>query len=171
MIVERKNFSGQQTPSVIAAEYRGCNFSQPKPESGPVGVRLFPGDDTPRTFIECNLVNACPPPGSTLVNCNTTLRESQVEVGTETVEVGGREVEIKRYADQIFGRTNPETLEPDLKARPLEIDADPPDGSLDAKVRELVRERDRAESERVAKEAEAVEEAKDLPTRVGEVSP
>ena len=168
-VVERKNFSGQTTPSVVADEYRGCNFSQPAPATGPAGVRLFPQDDTARRFIECNLVNACPPPGSVLVNCNTTLRESRVEVGTEKVTVGDRDVEIKRYADRIHGRTDPETLKPTLKGEVLEIAAEPPEGSRDAKVLTLVRERDRAEAEHMAKEAEVVEVTKDLPTRLVEV--
>ena len=82
--VERRNFSGQATPSVIALEYRSCNFSQAAP-----GTRIFPGDNRARTFVECNLVNAIPPPGSTLTRCNTTQVYRGVEDGKTTVTVLG----------------------------------------------------------------------------------
>ena len=78
MATERENFSGQTTPHIIDTVYRNCNFSQPQPvDVGGLkqGVRLFPGNNTLRTFIECNLVNCEPPPGSVLVQCNTTVRE------------------------------------------------------------------------------------------------
>ena len=160
MTTERKNFTGQQTPKIIDGEYRNCNFSQPAPievVGKKVGVRIFPGDDTPRIFFECNLVNCQPPPGSTLTNCNTTLRESVVEVGTEDVTIDGRAVTIKRFADRIHGRTNPATLKPEYKPDVLEIQTDPPEGTRDAKIKRAVKERDDAQAEMDAKEAEAVE--------------
>ena len=73
-MISEKNFSNMD-PALIPVDdqYVRCNFSQEQPAStGPLaGVRLFPGDDTPRTFTDCNLFNCEPPPGSILVRCNT----------------------------------------------------------------------------------------------------
>lgn len=59
-MTERRNFSFEQTPSIIDTEYVDCNFTQ-----AVAHTRLFPGDDTPRTFIDCNLKNCDLGPGST----------------------------------------------------------------------------------------------------------
>ncbi|MBN2560632.1 MAG: hypothetical protein JXQ75_06855 [Phycisphaerae bacterium] len=94
-MTKHKNFAGKTTPAVIDVEYRDCNFSQRRPEERDgkkVGVRLFPGDDTPRTFIRCNLVNCEPPPGSTLVTCNTAIVEPVTDIGggKQGLQVHGR---------------------------------------------------------------------------------
>lgn len=161
-IVTGKNFSGQTTPNEVADEYRNCNFSHPAPvelAGKKIGVRLFPLDDTPRTFVECNLVNCLPPPGSVLIRCNTTLRESMVDLGTtETLIVDSKPVEIGEWGNLIYGRTNPNTLLPEYKPTPLLIPCDPPEGTKDAKILELVRARDAALEEAAAKEAEAAVE-------------
>ena len=146
MAIERKNFSGQATPSAVDTIYRECNFSQPVP-----GTQLFPGDDTPRIFIDCNLVNALPPAGSTVRRCNTTQVRRSLEVGEEVVRVGDRDATVKRYADRILGRLNPETLA--LESKQRDIPVDPPDGTRDARIAALVREK----AEQVAKEAEIAE--------------
>lgn len=153
MPIQRKNFTGQPTPKIIAGEYRNCNFSQPVP-----GTRIFPGDDTPRTFFECNLVNCIPPPGSTLIGgtgCNTTQVERKVEVGTEDIRIGEQVVKIKKYVDRKLGRLNWVTLkmEPKLKDSPV----DPPEGSKDLKLKQLADEREAATAEVAAKEAELAE--------------
>ncbi len=83
-MITSKNFSGQTTPKTIAKEYKECNFTQPqsvKVGGKMQGVRLFPGDDTPRTFIDCNMVNCEPPPGSTLTGCNTVVVERDKDIG------------------------------------------------------------------------------------------
>ncbi len=107
-MTEDKNFSGQQTPSIIDIEYRRCNFSQPAPvDTGGevyVGVRLFPGDDTPRTFIGCNLCNAEFPPGSVIEECNTTIARRNVETDVDTVTISGEPVVLQHHADYIYGR-------------------------------------------------------------------
>jgi hypothetical protein len=68
-MISRKNFVDVDPTQIpVDTEYFQCNFMRTQPdESGaqPVGHRLFPGDDTPRIFRECNLVNCEPPPNST----------------------------------------------------------------------------------------------------------
>lgn len=88
-MVSNRNFSGQATPVMAEGEYCRCNFAQPSPvwvDGRPRGVRLFAGDDRPRVFRECNLCNAEPPPGSTVVGCNTTIKE--FDVSTDAAEAG-----------------------------------------------------------------------------------
>lgn len=145
------NYSGQTSPEK-KPKYRSCNFSQPVP-----GTRLWPGDDTPRVFEECNLVNCVPPPGSTLTKCNTTQVERMVEDGTEDVTVGERTVKIKRYMDRILGRLNAKTLKLEIKS--LDVQVDPPTGSKDARIRELAKDRARLTVELAVKEADLEREA------------
>jgi hypothetical protein len=159
IVIMGKNYSGMTTPTVTALEYRNCNFSQTAPvlDKGKwVGVRLWPGDDTPRIFIECNLTNAVPPTSSTLTRCNTTLRRSQVATGTtETLVVDSKNVFIPIFADIIYGHTNPVTLKAEYKPSPLEILADPPEGTKYAELKRLVADRETARAEMEAKEAAA----------------
>ncbi len=104
------NFSNQATPSVIADEYVGSNFTQAQPVDGPggvkVGVRLFPGDDTPRTFRgSCNLTNCHPPPGSVVdPSCNTTVAERGIVSSAETVTVDGDPIVLEHHVNRIHGR-------------------------------------------------------------------
>ena len=111
-MTEKKNFSGQTTPSIVDTEYHDCNFSQKDPvDSGGgvfVGVRIFPGDDTPRKFVDCNLSNAEPPPGSTLVKCNTTLIQRRFVYATEDIVVDGVTVgTVESKEHRIHGRWTP----------------------------------------------------------------
>ena len=101
-----KNFSGKTTPSIIDTTYIECNFTNFAPigDTTKTGVRLFPGDDTSRTFIRCNLVNCETPPGSTLNKCNTTIRETRIYKDSDYVEIDGHSVEIENYVDKIYGR-------------------------------------------------------------------
>jgi len=97
-IVYNKNFSGRRTPGAafIADTYVGCNFSQPNairdPDSNkPTGVPIFPGSrNTPRQFIECNLVNCDVPPNSLVVDCNTSVHSNIRDV--EEITIRGRTV-------------------------------------------------------------------------------
>jgi len=57
------NYSHMPTPPVIEDTYTSDNFTQ-----AVANTRIFPGDDTPRTFIRCNLVNCDLPPGSTKID-------------------------------------------------------------------------------------------------------
>ena len=75
-MTKNKNFSKGTTPRIIDTEYVFCNFMQPQPtlvDGKWQGTRIFPGDDTPRTFRSCNLVNCEVPPGSTVIDCNTAI--------------------------------------------------------------------------------------------------
>lgn len=102
-VTDRKNFSGQATPSVIDTEYRNCNFAQTLPDPNlPNRVRLFPGDDTPRTFIRCNLVNCEVPPGSTVLKCNTSIVAHNMLIGTITVTVDGKSSSIDFYGNKFW---------------------------------------------------------------------
>jgi hypothetical protein len=95
-MTSNKNFSGQSTPSIIDDTYYRCNFTQPQPvfyrDGSAHGVRLFPGDDTPRSFLECNLTNCEIPPGSTVEECNTAVVSRHQAIATEEVIVDGRAV-------------------------------------------------------------------------------
>lgn len=100
---EHKNFSGQATPSIIDIEYQRCNFAQVLSDPNlPNRVRLFPGDDTPRTFFRCNLVNCEVPPGSTVVKCNTSIVASNMLIGSITVTVDGRSSSIDFYGTKFW---------------------------------------------------------------------
>lgn len=106
-MIKAKNF--QKTPIADIpkdTEYRECNFSRRNCiDVGGVkkGVRLFPGDDTPRTFIGCNLANCEPPPGSTCTTCNRAITEKCVEVSSEDLVIDGDTIVVKEYADIIYG--------------------------------------------------------------------
>lgn len=100
------NFQKEVTPSVIDAEYERCNFSKQNCiDDGGVkkGVRIFPGDDTPRTFIKCNLTNCELPPNSTTVSCTNAIKEKCVYVDSDFVEIDGEVIEVKNYADILYG--------------------------------------------------------------------
>lgn len=99
MTKEKKNFSNQQTPSVIKLEYHNCNFTQTQcawKDSKAVGVRLFPGDDTPRTFINCNMTNCEPPPGSVTTNCNTAICERNLVIENEDIVIDGFSIVVDK---------------------------------------------------------------------------
>lgn len=102
-VTERKNFSGQATPSIIDTGYRCCNFAQTLPDPNlPNRVRLFPGDDTPRTFIRCNLVNCEVPPGSTVIKCNTSIVAHDMLIGSITITVDGKSSSIDFYGTKFW---------------------------------------------------------------------
>lgn len=106
-----KNYRDLQTPSEVDTEYVGCCFAQSQPvdtEGVKTGVRLFPGDDTPRTFTKCNLANCEPPLGSILINCNTTLVTRRVLINTSTIVVNEVEVIVGDEVDIIHGRYDQE---------------------------------------------------------------
>jgi hypothetical protein len=109
-MTEGRNFSGQVTPSIIDTEYVRCNFSLPYPvDSGGgvlVGVRLFPGDDTPRTFTRCNLINCEPPPGSTVIDCLTSLITTSTVV-TEIIIDGEPLGDVFEETRSFAGRWTP----------------------------------------------------------------
>ena len=91
-MISRKNFSGEVTPRLIDTEYESCNFSQPQPlDTAGVksGIRLFPGDDTPRLFRNCNLINCDLPLGSTIEGGNTAIIEFSLVASSEDIIIDG----------------------------------------------------------------------------------
>jgi hypothetical protein len=106
-MIERKNFSGQVSPDVGGeTEFSQCNFTQPEPVLDGalyVGVRLFPGDDTPRTFTKCNLVNCETPPGSTMTGCNQSISRTMIVTSTDELVIDGHTIETPFYSDFIYG--------------------------------------------------------------------
>jgi len=108
-MTRRKNFKGETTPRIVDTEYRNCNFTQPAPldvAGDKRGIRLFPGDDTPRTFVECNLTNCEPPPGSTVTRCRAIMVET-VETDSETVTIDGDTITLQHHANYVYGRWTP----------------------------------------------------------------
>lgn len=105
-MTERENFSGQVPPLIIDDEYRNCNFSQPQPlDVGGLkrGVVIFEADTTPRTFVDCNMTNCEPPPGSICTNCNLTIAERNVATTTETVTIDGEDIVLQHHSNFIHG--------------------------------------------------------------------
>jgi hypothetical protein len=107
-MIEWKNFMNVPIEDIPKdEEYQHCNFSQKTcvHDGGTVkGHRLFPGDDTPRTFIRCNMCNCELPGGSTCVQCNGAIKDFAVLDSTEKIEIGGIEIEQNDYVDILYGR-------------------------------------------------------------------
>lgn len=114
MTISKRNFSNAD-PSALPADtdYVQCNFTQRVPTTQGQrrrGVRLWPADDTPRTFTNCNMVNCEPPPGSTYVNCNSSISEYDVFAFTDEIVVDTVVVSSEDKHDQvIYGRYDAET--------------------------------------------------------------
>ena len=107
MTIKDGNFRNQATPSKIGLVYESCVFahSLPVDDNGVmIGNRLFPGDDTPRTFIGCNLVNCETPPGSTLTRCNTTVVHNGKIVDTDSVIIDGESIDSDVIENWIYGK-------------------------------------------------------------------
>lgn len=111
-MIRDHNYSGQVAPDVGGeTEFTHCNFAQPAPVDGDgswIGVRLWPGDDTPRTFTDCNLTNCEPPPGSTASGCLGAIVRTGVVVGTDSVVIDGQTIEEDLTAHVSYGRRNPD---------------------------------------------------------------
>ena len=104
-MISEKNFSNMDVSLIpVDLEYERCNFSHSQPDmtgAQAKGVRLFPGDDTPRTFTDCNLFNCEPPPNSTLINCNTWIVETGIIGPTDELVVDG----VVEHTTQFHNRT------------------------------------------------------------------
>ena len=107
-MINGKNFMKLAIGDIpVDTEYRNCNFSQKTCVHGtddPKGHRLFPGDDTPRTFIRCNMCNCEPPPGSVYINCPGTIKDFAVVDDSDTITIDGLDIEQNNYVDIIYGR-------------------------------------------------------------------
>jgi len=110
-MTEEKYFANQDVPSVIDTEYRRCNFAHKaaiQVEGQWRGHRLFPGDDTPRNFIDCNLVNCELPPGSTVLHCNNAIITPEVFQGESAdIIIDGESVVIQHFLRIVRGKWTP----------------------------------------------------------------
>ena len=101
-MIPRGNFGNGLAPPEDT-EYHNCNFAFDQPDMtgpNPVGQRLFPGDDTPRTFVNCNMINAEPPPGSTVTGGgNTRIVQRNVVVDTDEIVTPGGTIVTDVLAD------------------------------------------------------------------------
>ena len=117
MTIYQQNFSHQIEPEVgKETEFVECNFTQEQPvldeKTGKMrGLRIFPNDDTPRTFIRCNMCNCEVPPGSTVEKCNTAIFEREVEDGVKEITVGTDTIEVANKFSRHWGMYDPKTLE------------------------------------------------------------
>jgi len=109
----KKNYSGHAAADIDIdwkpGYYTGYNFSMPAPvdNAGTMeGHPIFDGHDdgTDYHFHDCNFVNRKPPAGCTHSGSfNTTIRESQVVVGSDDIIVDSVTVgTINAYADKIY---------------------------------------------------------------------
>ena len=108
-MIRGKSFKHQDTPRLVDTEYRECNFlmRQPLEVNGKkVGVRLFPGDDTPRTFINCNLSNRIVPPGSTVIDCKMSIVEMKLIDSTDEIIIDGETITKTYYKNIVHGAYN-----------------------------------------------------------------
>ena len=110
-MIKNQNFSGIPPADLPDEfEFENCNFSKLQPDTtgAAIGVRLWPGDDRPRTFIDCNLPNCEVPPGSTVTGCNTSVVELAIQADASedfVVEVDGVEVSRRpRFLHRVHGR-------------------------------------------------------------------
>jgi len=95
-MTERKNFSGQTTPSIVDTEYRECNFAVVEPiDNGdgtysPVPID-FPEGHPPVTFEQCNLMNREMRPGDTRIGGLQILKKFAYDVTVvESTRTGPR---------------------------------------------------------------------------------
>lgn len=112
-MIKDKNYRDKSLPDDISETYENCSFCQPQPVNvGEIytGVRLFPDDDTARTFINCNLVNCELPPNSTAIGCNTSIISRNIRVVTDVIVIGGNEIEIAEHYDYIHGKYDHEAM-------------------------------------------------------------
>ncbi len=114
-----RNFRNGKLPP-LRDTYISCAFcfdTADERSGNKIGHRIFPGDDTPRTFIECNLVNCIPPPGSTLIDCNTAILERNLVSGRPNdPDTDDPDLDVV-----IHGRTNPETLDAEYLDTPKRV--------------------------------------------------
>ena len=126
-MIQSRNFSNWDLNNIPKdSEYERVNFSRAQPvDSGGgvmIGVRLFPGDDTPRTFRNCNLTNCEVPPGSTVINCNSTIIERDVYDYTDEIIIDGNTVHSVVHTKTIIhGSWDQSTLNYNYHPTPVEI--------------------------------------------------
>ena len=72
--------------------------------------------------MECNLCNAEVPPGSTVIDCNTTIKRFNVRTETDTMTIDRETIELQHHADYIYGRWTPGGYEYKPTPDVLEVD-------------------------------------------------
>ncbi len=111
-MIKKRLFVNQDTPSIIDTEYQRCNFGHTDPfwdGSKWIGNRLFPGDNTSRTFIQCNLINCEPPPGSTILRCNCAIIRPEVLQGSSPdIVIDGEPIMIDHFKRIVYGKWTPQ---------------------------------------------------------------
>jgi hypothetical protein len=71
------------------------------------------------------MVNCEPPPGSTLIDCNTAIIEKGLDAHTDQITVDSVVVHSRTYKkSRLHGRLNPVTLEYDYNPVPIEFGED-----------------------------------------------
>lgn len=121
------DFQMTDLPVLLDRTFQRCNFTHKIPvdvADKKRGVRLFPADDRPHTFIQCNLCNCEPPPGSTVTGCNTGIKEFALESGTDIIAVDGQPIGLVHHIDRIHGRFDPATGDYIDKPTPEDIEVD-----------------------------------------------
>ncbi len=124
-ILRLKNFTNER-PIIDADQYEHCNFSRPAPvivNGLRRGVKLWPTDDTPRIFIDCNLINCEPPPGSTITRCNTWMTEYRIPTREDTVTIDGQSLVVEHHSNFTYAKLNDDLTYTDLPTpRELVVD-------------------------------------------------
>ena len=112
-MIANKNFYSVDVSDIpVDVEYHQCNFARRSSidvNGEQKGVRLFPGDDTPRVFVQCNLINCEPPPGSTITKGNTSIIERVLDRIDELIVDGVTISTTEYYNRVIHGRFDPDT--------------------------------------------------------------
>lgn len=108
-LAKDQSFVDQVPPKTIALTYHGCNLMQRAPvldkKTGKyVGVRIFGTDFTPRTFIDCNLINVDVPIGSVVQKSNWNVIQYDVADGKESIVTAFGTVEAERTGMRVLGR-------------------------------------------------------------------
>lgn len=87
--MQDKNFVDQTNLILSDQCFLKCNFFQQQPrfvDNKWRGIKIFT-EDTPRVFINCNLCNAEPPPGSLVQDCLTIIRRYNIVDGDQTFDI------------------------------------------------------------------------------------
>lgn len=123
-MIKNKNFTNLDIAEIpIDTEYDSCNFGRKNCiDVGGVktGHRLFPGDDTPRTFNMCNLVNCVPPPGSTTSNSKSAILERNVLLSSEDIVIDGEIIVAETRGMRTYGYYNNTTGEYEYLPSPID---------------------------------------------------
>lgn len=112
-MTKNKNFMGVAIADIpIDTEYDSCNFGRANcidTAGVKTGHRLFPGDDTPRTFVRCNLVNCELPPGSMTSNPKNAILERDVLLNSEDIVIDGETIVVETKGMRTYGYYNNST--------------------------------------------------------------